>query len=173
MRAPATSMNCPRGGRAFSTRRAVIAVNITNAAKLSATSATVTRRAVIIVATSAGQESSCDRPRAWLWGCMFFGALELHCPVVHSREAELQQIQRIILMQLPRPLRALLRKYVLCPLDVAGAEINRRLFRNRFIALARRAAGKFARVHVLQQAAHILRRQIGFQGPGSVGVAKR
>src|SRR5882762_8772299 len=166
-------MKRPRGGKAASTRRAVTAVKITSPPKLTAISAITARSSAVIAAASAAWQSPCSRPRASLRAPLLFRARELHRAIVHAGEPELQQIQSIILVQLPRPLRPLLRKHVLRSLDVARAEINRRLFRNRFIPLAWSAPSIPARGHMLQQPAHVLRRQIRLQRPRSVRVTKR
>src|SRR6267378_5360784 len=141
-------MKRPRGGKAASTRRAVTAVKITSPPKLTAISAITARSSAVIAAASTAWQSPCSRPRASLRSPSLFRARELHRAVVNAGEPELQQVQSVILVQLPRPLRPLLRKHVLRPLDVARAEINRRLFGNRFIPFPRRAPRIPARVHM-------------------------
>src|SRR5712664_1760799 len=111
-------MKRPRGGKAFSTRRAVMAVKITSPPKLTATSAITTRSGAIIAAASADQQSARSIPCPSLRAPRLFRALELHRAVVHAGKPELQQIQSVVLMQLPRPLRPLLRKRVFRALDV-------------------------------------------------------
>src|SRR5882672_1997467 len=173
MRAPKTSRNCPRGGKAFSTRRAVIAVKITSPLKLAATNATTARSSVIIAADRSSPQSCSPARGGSRRTPLFIRALEFHSAVVHAGKTELQHVQRVILMQPPGPLRTLFRKHVFRPLNVAGAEIDGRLFGNRIIPLARRATRIATRVHVFQQTADVLRGQIRFQRPRSVRITER
>src|ERR1700722_17943358 len=163
-------MKRPRGGKAFSTRRAVMAVKITSPPKLTSTTAATTRSSAVIAVALPALQSPHSTRLASLRAPSLFRPLELHRAVVHAGKPELQHIQGIILMQLPRPLRPLLGQHVFRSLYVSGTEIDRRLFRDRLIPLARRAARIPARVHMLQQPADVLRRQIGFQRPRSGGM---
>src|SRR5258707_11352 len=75
-------------------------------------------------------------------------------------------------MKLPGLLGALFGKDVAGPLNISGREVNRGLLRNGWITSAWRAVVITSRVHIIQEAAYVLRSQIGFQRPGGVGVSK-
>src|SRR5258708_22053134 len=111
-------MNCPRGGGAAPARRGVTAVKTTRPPKLTAISAITARSSAVIPAPSPAWQSPCSTLRTSLRSPSLFRARELHRAVVHAGAPELQQIQSVILVQLPGPLRRLLLKHVLPSLDV-------------------------------------------------------
>src|SRR5258707_15677657 len=106
-------MKRPRGGKAASTRRAVTAVKITSPPKLTATSAITARSSAVIAAASAAWQSPCSTPRAPLRSTSLFRARGLDRAVHHDGEPPLHQIHSVILLQLRRDLRPLLRTHVL------------------------------------------------------------
>src|SRR5215470_16197891 len=79
------------------------------------------------------------RRRGSLRGYRFFGAGELQSTVIDAGVAEFEQVQSVVLVQSPGAFCALLGKNVHGALDIAGAEINRRLLGDGGVPLARRA----------------------------------
>src|SRR5690348_4076292 len=97
-------MNCPRGGRAFSTRRAVMAVKITKPPKLTTNRAITAASSMVIGISSSVLPFCCNLLRDSLCASVVFRPLEFHRAVFHTGEAELQEIQGVVLVQFPRPL---------------------------------------------------------------------
>src|SRR4051812_37232665 len=79
----------------------------------------------------------------------------LHDSVVDLAVAQRDDVERVVLVEPPRPLRALLGHFRDRALHVAGGEIQRRQFRNRGIDVMRHALLVAAPVHVVDQAADI------------------
>jgi len=80
-----------------------------------------------------------------------------------ARWAEREEIERVVLVQAPRALGALLRELLDRALNVARAEINQRELFHRRIVSTRTARRELLLVHVRQQATHVLAREIAFQ----------
>src|SRR3954454_13598796 len=97
----------------------------------------------------------------------------LHYPVVDLAVAQRDDVERVILIEPPRPLRALLGQFSDRALDVAGREIQRRQFRDVGIDVMRHALLVAVAVHVIDQPADIFAGEIAFQRPRRVGVAER
>ena len=97
---------------------------------------------------------------------------EHHRLVAHRAEAQAQKVERVVLVELPRPLGALLGLLGERALDVARGEIHPRLLGQGGIAVARRALAVAAAVHVIDQPADILADQVGLERPRGVGVAE-
>src|SRR5436190_11203966 len=70
--------------------------------------------------------------------------------VAQPPEAQAEQVERIVLVELPRPLGALLGLQRQRALDVARGEADPRLLLQRRIAVVRRALPVSAAVHVVQ-----------------------
>src|SRR5215469_6402895 len=128
MRAPSSCRNLPRGGRAFSTRRAMKAVKATSPATNKIKRASTIRNGVIVSAPA--ERPTLKKPRVGhprrrgsLRGYRFFGAGELQSTVIDAGVAEFEQVQSVVLVQPPGAFCALLGKNVHGALDIAGAEI--------------------------------------------------
>src|SRR5215472_2667398 len=102
----------------------------------------------------------------------FLQTAELQRAVVDFAESEIEQVQRVVLAEPPGLSGSLFGHDVARTLDVAGSEIERRLLDDAGITSARRADIVALLIHVIQQAADILRDEIGFQRPGGVDIAE-
>src|SRR4030081_3826613 len=98
------------------------------------------------------------RPRRW-------PSRILHHPVIDLAEAQADDVERVILIEPPRPLRALLRHLRDRTLHIAGRKIQRRQFGDRGIDIVRHALLVAMPVHVIEQAADIFTGQVAFQRP--------
>src|SRR5882757_2954928 len=78
---------------------------------------------------------------------------EYHGFVADRAETQAHEIERIVLVELPRPLGALLGLMCQSPLDVAGREVDPRLFLQPGIDVAWRALAHAGAIHVIEQAA--------------------
>src|SRR5882762_1957961 len=97
---------------------------------------------------------------------------EHHGFVADRAEAQAQKIERVVLVELPRPLGTLLGLVRQRALDIAGREGDPRLLLQGGIDVARRALAQAGTVHAIEQAADILAHQVGLQRPRGVGVAE-
>src|SRR5271155_946713 len=97
-------------------------------------------------------------------------ASELRSAVVDWGEAEVEHVQCVILMKLPGALGALFWKDIAGPLKIARGQVERGLFDDGWITTIWSAEVVTARVHMVQQATYIFRRQIGLERPRGVGV---
>src|SRR3546814_9704727 len=84
-------------------------------------------------------------------------------------EFERHQIERLILVRLPRLAIALLGQFVERALDIARGEIEERLLPH-LVADARCRLPHLARLHRVEQPADIASGQIGLQRPRRVGI---
>src|SRR6266404_4839326 len=80
---------------------------------------------------------------------------EHHRAVAYRTVAQVEEIERVILVQLPRPLRSLFGEFMRRALDVAGGEIDQRSALHRGIVDARGALAIALARHVIEQAADI------------------
>ena len=97
---------------------------------------------------------------------------ELHRAVVDGAEPEVEQIQGVVLMKLPRPLGPLFGKQVDPPADIARIQVERRLIHDGWLTSNRRGAIITVRAHVIEQAADIFGHQIALERPRGVGVTE-
>jgi hypothetical protein len=95
-----------------------------------------------------------------------------HHAVIERAETQGDDVERVVLVQPPRPFRALLRHFRDRALHVAGGEIQRRQFGDGGIDIVRHALPVAVPVHVVDQAADIFAGQVAFQRPRRVGVAE-
>ena len=65
---------------------------------------------------------------------------ELHRAVVDGAEPEVEHIQGVVLMKLPRPLGPLFGKKLDPPADIARIQVERRLIRDGWLTSNRRGA---------------------------------
>src|SRR5689334_21518936 len=82
-------------------------------------------------------------------GCGCGQLARKHHGIAQPAEAQADQIERVVLVKLPRPLRALLGLVRERPLDVARREIDPRLFLERRIVVMRRALRIAVAIHVV------------------------
>src|SRR5689334_12091261 len=90
---------------------------------------------------------------------------ELQHAVLEAAEAQVQQVARVVLVQLPRHLRAGLREGVDRALHVARGEIDDRLLGHARVVAPRRALTVAVAVHVVDQPAGVLRDEVALQRP--------
>src|SRR3954447_14664169 len=76
----------------------------------------------------------------------------LHHAVVDLAEAQREDVQRVVLVEPPRPLRALLGQFRDRALHVAGGKIQRRQFGDGRIGVTRHALLETMPVHVVDEA---------------------
>src|SRR5690242_3678282 len=78
---------------------------------------------------------------------------ELQRPVFQSAESQAQQVERVVLIELPWPPGTLMGKRVHCTLDIARGEGEQRLLGDGGIAPAWGAVGVAMARHVVEQSA--------------------
>lgn len=97
---------------------------------------------------------------------------EFQRSVVQATEAQAQDITEIVLMRFPGGVPPLARNSVEGALDIAGSQRHCRLYGQEPVWSPRGALNVAMFVHVVQQAADILRDQFALQGPRCIGVAE-
>jgi ABC-type transporter Mla subunit MlaD len=128
---------------------------------------------VIKLITSVAEQTNLLALNATIEAARAGEARILHHAVVDLAEAQRDDVERVVLVQPPRPLRALLRHFRDRALHIAGGEIQRRQFGDRRIDIVRHALLVAVPVHVIDQPADIFAGEVAFQRPGRVGVAER
>ena len=100
-------------------------------------------------------------------------AREAHRAVVDRAELQREDVERVVLVEPPRGLRALLGELVDRAQHVAGGEVDERLLGDRRVVVVGRALAVAVLVHVVEQAADVVAGEVALQRPRGVGVAER
>src|SRR5471032_2483858 len=170
MRSAPMSMNWPCGGSARSTRCAMYREKATSPAITMTKTATMDRKISVkysplflcLLLRFALEPDCCDG-----------ASLELHDTVAQGAEPERRKIEQVVLMVLPRLVKPLLGQDVRRPLNIPGREVNGGQRTHFIVPQSRYTNIVVSCLHVIHEAADILRNQLGLQGPRSVGIAER
>ncbi|KAH2822632.1 hypothetical protein KXV85_002184, partial [Aspergillus fumigatus] len=96
-----------------------------------------------------------------------------HHAVVDPAVSQRDDVERVILVQAPGPLRALLREPVDRAPDVSRGECEGRLEPHPGIVIMGHGLPVMMPVHVIEKPTDIFASEIAFQRPGCIGVAER
>ena len=92
--------------------------------------------------------------------------------VIDLLHAQRFDVECIVLVQLPRTLRALFWELIKRALEVARCKVHIRFWRDRRIVVDWHARAQTGLVHMVQHATQILTCEIGLERPGGIGVSK-
>ena len=97
---------------------------------------------------------------------------ELHRAVVDGAPPEVEHIQQVVLVKLPRPPGPLFRKQLDPPADIARIQVDCRLIHHDWLGSNRRGTIITVCAHVIQQAADIFGHQIALERPRGIAVTE-